>query len=112
LAASELDHWDVGITEERLGRVYIEQEHSDDGISLLISAVENLGTALGRNHPETLDAVQFLADAYHRVGRMSEAEATERDILTRREQFLQERDVLDEANVEFEWEEREHEHAA
>jgi hypothetical protein len=112
LSALEPDQRDIGLTEQLIGRVYIEQGQADDGILLLLSAVEKLGTVIGRGNPDTLEAMKLLADAYRRVGRISEAEATEREIVYRSEQFAQEREVLDVGDMEFEWERREDQHTA
>jgi tetratricopeptide (TPR) repeat protein len=102
LSALELNQWDLGYTERRLGFVYTEQGHADDGISLLLSAVERLGAVLGRGNPDTLKTMEVLTTTYRQIGRISEAEALAREMATRREQCLRERDGQDGADLELE----------
>jgi tetratricopeptide (TPR) repeat protein len=105
VSALEPNERHIGTTEEWLGCVYIEQGHVDDGISFLLSAVAKKSTT-GRSHPGTLEAMKLLSNAYRRSDRRTEAETTEREIATRREQFLQEQEAQDAGDVlvRFEWE--------
>ena len=60
----------------------------DEGIALLESTVKRMDAKLGRDHRVTLLCRVFLASAYEGVGRWSEAEALERDVLARRRKLL------------------------
>lgn len=79
----------IGFTEERLGRTYIEQDRLADGISLLQSATEKIGV-YGKSQPHTLQCMQYLADGYRRADKIDEANEVEREITARRERFLRE----------------------
>jgi tetratricopeptide (TPR) repeat protein len=107
--ASQGEQGGIGFTEERLGCVCIELGHVDDGVALLSSATDRLGTKVGKGHPYTLEIMQLLADAYRRVGRMGEAEGIEREIISRRDQALQEKETVDNTDSESESERQEDE---
>lgn len=110
LSAQESDQWGIGYTEQRLGCVYVEQGHADDGIPLLLSAVKKLDSILGRGHPDSLETMQVIAEAYRRVDRVGDAEAIDREIVTRREEASQEKEAPEQTDIEFQWERQGDEH--
>lgn len=89
-SALESPLWTMSATERRLGCVHLEQGRFHHGISLLISSLEKCAQIIGQGHPDTLDVMKTLADAYRRDQRVSEAEEVERDIIVRRERRAQE----------------------
>jgi tetratricopeptide (TPR) repeat protein len=104
LSASVPNQSDISFTERRLGCVHIEQGHTNDGILILLTAADRFDSLVGMGHPETLETMQLLVDAYRQSDRFREAEEMEREIVTRRAQTFREQQAENE--VEFGWERR------
>ncbi|KAJ7278534.1 P-loop containing nucleoside triphosphate hydrolase protein [Mycena rebaudengoi] len=69
-------------------RIYYDSGHFDRSQELCVALLENRKHTVGKEHPETLDAMLRLSVTYSRLGKLTDAEELQIVVLDKRKQIL------------------------